>query len=311
MISLIFPIYKVSEYIENCMHSVCLQNNKNFEAVLVNDGSPDDSTAKAEAILRKAGIAFQTVHQENSGLAAARNAGMRQANGDWAVCVDPDDVLCPDFLSFVEGTPLPVVIVNYKMVTRANPFQQPKRVFQNEIISRQYALKEFLIRKLRIIAPAIFLRKDFMLEQALKYDASVRFSEDQPFIWKVLFATEKLAYNKTDLYNYFLRENSIMTASGLEKILSGFAGFEAYCEQLEDSGEYPEITSNMLPRWLLGVFRSTSRMLTWPDFAKLLERTEYQKHLPRLLAFPEIKARALARMLKLSPSLFYNVCRKL
>ena len=149
-----------------------------------------------------------------------------------------------------------------------------------------------------------------MAEHSLMYNEAMRFSVDMTFRWGILFAAENVTYNKTPLYNYCLREGSIMTSSSLQKIQTGVNGFRAYCQKMIDTGEYPEITTRIFPRWMLGVLRTASKILPFSDFTKLLEYSEYQKHLPTILRFPETKARMLSRLLKISPYIFYRFCQK-
>ena len=72
-ISVVIPVYKVGKYIENSMKSVCYQTFKDFEVVLVDNNSPDDSIEIAEKVLKEGGIDYGVVKQTIQGLPAARN----------------------------------------------------------------------------------------------------------------------------------------------------------------------------------------------------------------------------------------------
>ena len=104
MISVILPVYRVEKYIDACIRSVLAQNYRDFEIILVDDGSPDDSSQIAEELLKKDGkVLYQIIHTENRGVSAARNTGIAAAKGDYLVMVDSDDVLSPSFLSEYAG----------------------------------------------------------------------------------------------------------------------------------------------------------------------------------------------------------------
>lgn len=99
-ISIIIPIYNVEPFIKKCLQSVLNQTHGGFEAILVNDGSTDNSVAIAEDIV--AGDSrFILVHQENRGLSAARNTGLKRVSGNFVFYLDSDDVLVTNALELL------------------------------------------------------------------------------------------------------------------------------------------------------------------------------------------------------------------
>ena len=80
-VSFVIPVYKVGKYIENSMKSVCYQTFRDFEVVLVDNNTPDDSIEIAERVLKEGGIDYRVVKQTIQGLPAARNMGIREAKG--------------------------------------------------------------------------------------------------------------------------------------------------------------------------------------------------------------------------------------
>ena len=96
-ISVIVPVYQAESYLPRCMESIRLQTWQSYEVILVDDGSLDaggalcDSYAQQDARIR-------VIHQENRGLSAARNAGIKKANGEWVAFVDADDAVAPSYL---------------------------------------------------------------------------------------------------------------------------------------------------------------------------------------------------------------------
>lgn len=96
-VSIIIPIYNVSLYLENCLNSVLNQTYSNFEVMMVNDGSTDDSPQIAQKFVAK-DHRFQLIHQANGGLSAARNTGLKHATGDFIFYLDSDDYLKKDCL---------------------------------------------------------------------------------------------------------------------------------------------------------------------------------------------------------------------
>lgn len=100
-LSVIIPVYNVEATLERCLQSVVRQNVEGMEVILVDDGSPDrsgkmcDEWVSREVAMRK-NCHIQVIHQQNLGLSAARNSGLKVAQGDYVAFVDSDDHLAPD-----------------------------------------------------------------------------------------------------------------------------------------------------------------------------------------------------------------------
>ncbi|MGH9452557.1 MAG: glycosyltransferase family 2 protein [Terriglobia bacterium] len=96
-VSVIIPAYNTARLIGETLDSVLAQTFRDFEVIVVNDGSPD--TPALENVLAGYGDQIRYVRQENRGLGGARNAGMRNANGEFLAFPDSDDLWMPDFLA--------------------------------------------------------------------------------------------------------------------------------------------------------------------------------------------------------------------
>lgn len=96
-VSVIVPVYNVENYIRDMLTSVQEQTFRDFEVVIINDGSPDNSQAIIDEFCA-ADPRFKSFVQENGGVAAARNSGIAKATGDYVVFYDPDDYIPPDAL---------------------------------------------------------------------------------------------------------------------------------------------------------------------------------------------------------------------
>lgn len=88
--SIVIPVYKTEKYLDECVQSVRAQTFGDFEIILVDDGSPDCCGAMCDAWAAR-DKRIQVVHQENGGLSAARNTGIRTASGDYVMFLDSDD----------------------------------------------------------------------------------------------------------------------------------------------------------------------------------------------------------------------------
>ena len=97
-LSVIVPVYKAEQYLKRCIDSILGQNYKNIELILVDDGSPDACPGICDQYQEKDERVI-VFHQQNSGVAVARNSGMRIATGDYITFVDSDDYIGKEMYS--------------------------------------------------------------------------------------------------------------------------------------------------------------------------------------------------------------------
>ena len=93
--SVIVPVYNVEKYLKECLDSILSQTFKDFELILVNDGSKDSSPAICDEYAEK-DSRVKVIHKENGGQSTARNMGIEKATGEFAVFLDSDDLLSPN-----------------------------------------------------------------------------------------------------------------------------------------------------------------------------------------------------------------------
>lgn len=95
LVSVIIPVYNVSQYLEDCLESVATQTYPNMEVILIDDGSTDNSPKICKEWCAK-DSRFRLIEQKNAGPSAARNTGLRHVQGDFITFVDADDWISPD-----------------------------------------------------------------------------------------------------------------------------------------------------------------------------------------------------------------------
>lgn len=96
-VSIIVPVYKVEKYLPQCIDSLLAQTYPDFEVLLIDDGSPDNSGAICDEYAAR-DSRIRVFHKENGGVSSARNLGLDKAEGDWVAFIDSDDCLDPDTL---------------------------------------------------------------------------------------------------------------------------------------------------------------------------------------------------------------------
>lgn len=143
-ISIIVPIYKVERYIRKCLDSIKNQNFKDWECILVDDGSPDKCGLICEEYSR-IDNRFRVIHKENGGLSSARNAGIEIASAPFIGFVDPDDWIEPDMFAELydlmiryDADIVQVSLVNeYVGLSRKKPFVKRESVYDRKSLVRE------------------------------------------------------------------------------------------------------------------------------------------------------------------------------
>lgn len=312
-ISVIVPVYGVELYIEECLRSIAAQTFSDFELILVDDGCKDRSIELAEAFLRTTTLNWRVLHQKNAGQGPARDYGIREAAGDYVVCIDSDDTVAPCFLQALSEaagkTQKDVVFSLFRSVSLEEAPAALSSWEPFESIPREEMLHQFLCRTLVPILPAMLIRRELLLAKDIHAPQGCRFSEDVYVMWRIFTEAEQISYTKSPLYHYLLHPNSTMTSSSAERILSGY---RAFTELTEDPAFAPDFSERtyLLPRWVLGALNSAARISDYHTFLEIAARMDYRRHMATLRHFPEKKARILANLLSLTPALYYRLLHR-
>ena len=99
-ISIIIPVYNVEKYLNKCIDSCIGQTYSNFEIILINDGSIDNSPAICDKFAAQYDY-IKVIHKQNSGVSDARNAGLEIASGKYVTFVDSDDIIHEKYLEYL------------------------------------------------------------------------------------------------------------------------------------------------------------------------------------------------------------------
>lgn len=98
-VSIIIPAYNCEKYIVRCLNTLKEQTNKNFEVIIINDGSTDNTQNECEKFaLKNNEMEIKIINQENKGVSAARNIGLDNANSEWITFIDSDDMVSKKYV---------------------------------------------------------------------------------------------------------------------------------------------------------------------------------------------------------------------
>ena len=234
-ISVIVPVYKVEKYINRCVDSILEQSFRDFEVILVDDGSPDRCGEICDEYAEKHDNVV-VIHRTNGGLSASRNSGIDWAfaNSDsqWIAFVDSDDWLHQDYLSALldeaKKNDADLVVCDFVRVNDSEENIEKDHQFSELVTSDKDAIFRYLYANWRIRPAWNKLYRKTLFEE-LRFRVG-KVHEDDFFIHHVLLASKKAAIIEAVLYFYRIRENSIMATPSPKSLLDGL---EALIEQHE------------------------------------------------------------------------------
>jgi len=215
--SIILPIYNVGKYLERCIQSVLLQDFRDYEMILVDDGSTDESAELCDRYEEKYEF-IHTIHKENGGLSSARNAGMELASGQYIWWVDSDDWIEEGALKALDAVcrneQPDIVKFNYyrqtnekcQVITNLAPGRYEEGAIKSTVLDKAFCSAG----KFTLSAWSHVYRREFLLEHKLVFVSERTIgSEDYLFNLCAYLQAEKLVALGQILYGYEQRMQSL------------------------------------------------------------------------------------------------------
>ena len=326
LVSVIVPLYNVEAYLPACLDSLRAQTHRDFEVILVDDGSGDGSGAICDAYAAK-DERFCVLHQANAGVAAARNAGLDRARGSHISFVDSDDEVSPRFLETLlaagadvaqcgfatergglagAGAPAggqalggaPAPAANREGHARAAGQAAPVPAFER--MSGRDASRALQLDGTGTWGVLWNKLYRASLFEGVRFPAG-RQHEDEFAVWRTLWAAANVATCAEPLYFYRQRPGSIMAAGVSARSLDALVALEergafyrAHAdEELADLSD--AVLCHRIGRVLAGASHAPGQAPAPADLAGW--RTKRDALLKRLLASPHLSAKKKAALL--------------
>ena len=209
LISVIVPIYNVEAYLSRCIDSLLAQTYQNYEIIMVDDCSTDNSREIAQRYMSQyPGKCVLIPREANGGSAAARNTGIVHSKGNWITFVDSDDWVRTDCLEILLQTAVQenADIVTGNLCYVYSDGHIDRMSFAPLCTKSSQKLKVALIRSYPCTR---LFRSCFLKESGLQFPTNVRRAEDMGLIIPLFTKTEKLSFVDETIYYYWQRSTSI------------------------------------------------------------------------------------------------------
>lgn len=280
-VSVITPAYNVAPYIGQCIESVQAQTLADWEMILVDDASTDETPAVVQRYLGDPRIRYLR-NAQNLGPGATRNRALDAAEGEWIAIVDADDWIAPERLEklvrFAESQGVEMVADPMIYHTEWGSVYQvqwamfvgiPRR-------ARGYTAEE-VIRASPSAQPVI--RREFLHAHAIRYQSHMRLAEDYTLFLEAILKGARFALLPEPMYYYRIRPNTSVTRYGI--------GLEANQAALEYLLCLPETTAQRA-RLLRQTFQRRRAYALYPQFAQSVKRGDWRTAARLLRESPQV-----------------------
>ena len=258
MITVIVPVYKVEDYLSRCIDSILAQSYRDFELLLIDDGSPDccgkicDDYANRDTRIR-------VFHKENGGLSDARNYGLDRKKGEYVTFIDSDDYIGPDYLKILMDMltehNADVSLVSYIQSSAEQIDWKPFHADADcAVMDGKECFCKILERGGISVSAWGKLFKESMFQEA-RFPYGKKY-EDLFIIPYLLEASSVVVYSSSAQYCYFQRDSSIMNSPPVSgaQTMDYLDGQERLLEFTKD--HYPQYMPMAQRRFISGIFSS-------------------------------------------------------
>lgn len=215
--SIIVPVYNVEKYLKKCINSILNQTYKNFEIIIINDGSTDKSKKILETYKDNSNI--KIINQSNKGLSVSRNVGIKNSTGDYLLFVDSDDYIENNLLEVLNNNIIDEEIIRF----------QTRTVDESYKILHEY--NEIPFNKMTGNESLLYILNYHFIENTWLYCYNKLYIERNNFIFDQGFIHEDFGLTPLILaktksiksidyigYNYLIRDNSLSNSKDINKV---------------------------------------------------------------------------------------------
>ena len=318
IIDVIVPIYNGRPYLASLLAAFAGQEAFSaFRLLFVDDGSTDGTAAELLRLTEE-GLPFETrvFSQENAGVSAARNRGLREASAPYVAFLDADDRVTPDYirtLLFTARKGQADVLVFGQQRTDGRAPLSPVGDIPAVSVSGPDMLRRFAADPTRFGAVNLLLRRDFALKKDLRFAEGYPYYEDYHFLLSALAQADTIFYTPAPLYDYIRRQDSAMAR---------FSGERLRCLGLLDTlfplfeREAPDFAVDYQKNFIARIYWSVlwQACLAAPDkrtFLHFSQKTGAAFYLSKLTAHIDKTVSLSSRAFLHAPGVYYAVMRAL
>lgn len=241
-LTIIMPMYNVKNYIKKSLESLNNQKCKDFEVILIDDGSLDNSYEVAKNYLSSTDLNYNIIKEENLGQSFARNKGLELAKGQYILFLDSDDFINEKLVEktkeITKEINPDILLFDYKRVrengeiinNKKLSFDYLKKINNGIEIFYSYKNNEF-----RLWTSSLIYKKEFIKNNNIKYLVGAYGAEDLNFIFKSLIKAKNIFAIEDVISYYFQRKDSLTNNPDITKNITVIDSMEDVCNFILDN----------------------------------------------------------------------------
>lgn len=273
-LSIIIPVYNAENYIRKCLDNLMNQGFFDYECILVNDGSADNSEMICQEYAAK-DSRFRLVNKFNGGASSARNSGIELAQGEYITFIDSDDFIVNDIytkaFAVIDKTDADIVCFN--MVQKNGETETQIAFSDNGIVNNFINYGVYM----HSVCNKLF-RLQPIRENGYRFDEDIQTCEDFLFVFKSMSSAKKIIYMNDIGYKYIVNEDSlthvIKDTTMVEDQRKIYRYLKAYCEEHEIAEEYKELIRYRKLSWAI-LYLVMSSMYNPDRYRRIAGEGEY------------------------------------
>ena len=307
--SIIMPGYNVEDYIERAINSILNQSEKDFELIIVNDGSTDNTKSICEKYLKK-DKRIKLINKTNGGLSDARNKGVNKATGNYIIFIDSDDYWDKDLLKEInkslDNNP-DVVRFQIRTIDENNKSTDySESVFKNK--SGEEAFNIITGYHFVENAWAYAVNRDYYLKEKFEFKKG-KIHEDYGLTPLIIIKASKVNSINYIGYNYCIRSNSIMTNNDYEKIKKKVNDFYEHYLYLMEEIEKVKVNKAIFKSFIANSLILKICELKGKDYKEYKDKLKEDKVIDNILS--DTIGRKIKRIIiNISPKLYSKIRSK-
>jgi len=316
-ISVIIPAYNVEKHVVKTLKSLNDQTFKDFEAIIINDGSTDNTEKIIKEVLQDTKFQWKFINQENQGVSVARNRGIIESKGEYICFLDGDDYYHPTFLEKMYNKAkeknYDVVFCNYFIISENGKTirerKQKKESFGIELKGEE-VLKQTLIGHITIWTASYICKKKLLNEYNILYTKGCTHGEDTEF-WMKVFFHAKLINSVTETLVYYVQRKNSANHSSSIKVFNQVRAMKRVFNYFEKQKANNEILfllkSKTIPKRYIGCFKIISKGENKENKEFFFKILKNNKTIEDLLSYQpkSLKQKVRIKVLLYFPHLFY------
>jgi glycosyltransferase involved in cell wall biosynthesis len=275
-LSVIVPAYNAESRIQNCVKSILNQDipTDEYEIIIVNDGSQDNTGIIIENLKQRTNNII-IISQPNSGVSAARNAGLKMAKGNYILFCDSDDFLDKNIFSIilyeVESRELEGCCFNLRHISSSGIRTHDNYIFkESEILDGISFFNQGYIRGFMVVW--LLMRKT-LIDNKILFTEEVSFAEDLEFLIKFASTAKKVMYRNFIYYNYVQTNNSLSHSYRNPKSIDFLFKLIEDLTKFKNFIEGDRIFKNFIDERIACYFQDAINLVTWPTLLKYFPQT--------------------------------------